>query len=473
MSDITCDLLVIGAGPGGYVCAIRAGQLGLNVVIVDDRKPGGTCLNIGCIPSKALIHAADEYFLLREAAAGRAIPGVTAADPSLDWQAVVGWKDGIVNRLNNGVTGLLKKARVKLLEGRARFVDGKTVDVTGETGTQRIAAKAVVIATGSQPVELPMLPFSRDESGLTDGRKVISSEEALSLARPPETLAVVGGGYIGVELGTAFAKAGSKVTIVEATGEILPLYDADLVKPVRARLEALGVDILTDAVAKGLAGEAGDLIVERGGEELRLEAQTVLVTVGRRPVTDGWGREELVLEMDGAFVRVDEGCSTAMRGVYAIGDVAGEPMLAHKAMAEGEMVAEIVAGQRRGWDKRAIPAICFTDPEIVSVGLSPEAARQAGGEIVIGQFPFQANGRAMTLARDDGFVRIVARADDHLVLGIQAVGAGVAELAAAFSLALEMGACLEDVAGTIHAHPTQGEGFQEAAFKALGHAIHI
>ncbi|MEH6719387.1 MAG: dihydrolipoyl dehydrogenase [Aurantimonas endophytica] len=465
MADMTCQLLVIGAGPGGYVAAIRAGQLGIDTVIVDDRKPGGTCLNIGCIPSKALIHAADEYFLLREAAAGRAIPGVTAGAPALDWPRVVDWKDGIVNRLNNGVTGLLKRARVKLVAGRARFLDGKTVEVDGETGTQRIAAESVVIATGSVPVELPMLPF---------GGKVISSEAALSLDAPPARLAVVGGGYIGVELGTAFAKAGSAVTIVEATDRILPLYDADLVRPVIARLETLGVEILTGAKAKGLAGEDRDLLVEAmDGSERRIGADVVLVTVGRRPLTEGWGREELVLDMDGAFVRVDEQCRTAMRGVYAIGDLVGEPMLAHKAMAQGEMVAEIVAGERRAFDKRAIPAVCFTDPEIVSVGLSPEAAKAQGMAVKLGSFPFQANGRAMTLHRDDGFVRVVARADDHLVLGIQAVGAGVAELAAAFSLALEMGACLEDVAGTVHAHPTQGEAFQEAAMRALGHALHV
>ncbi|WP_206453675.1 dihydrolipoyl dehydrogenase [Aurantimonas marina] len=465
MADISCQLLIIGAGPGGYVAAIRAGQLGVDTVIVDDRKPGGTCLNIGCIPSKALIHAADEFFAMREVAAKRGIPGILASEPDLDWAEIVGWKDGIVNRLTNGVTGLLKKARVKLVPGRARFLDGKTVEVTSETATQRIAAENVIIATGSIPVELPMLPF---------GGKVISSEEALSLAEPPKRLAVVGGGYIGLELGTAFAKAGSAVTIVEATDRILPTYDADLVRPVRTRLEALGVEILTGAKAKGLAGGDGDLLVELAdGSERRIGADSVLVTVGRKPLTEGWGREELVLEMDGPFLKIDETCRTAMRGVYAIGDVAGEPMLAHKAMAEGEMVAEIVADSRRSWDKRAIPAICFTDPEIVTVGLSPEEAKASGTEIKIGSFPFQANGRAMTLDRDDGFVRIVARADNHLVLGIQAVGVGISELSAAFSLALEMGACLEDVAGTIHAHPTQGEGFQEAAFKALGHAIHI
>ena len=465
MADISCQLLVIGAGPGGYVAAIRAGQLGLDTVIVDDRKPGGTCLNIGCIPSKALIHAADEFFVMREAAAKRGIPGISASEPSLDWAEVVGWKDGIVNRLTNGVTGLLKKARVKLVPGRARFLDGKTVEVTSETSVQRIAADTIIIATGSVPVELPMLPF---------GGKVMSSEEALSLPAPPKRLAVVGGGYIGLELGTAFAKVGSTVTIVEATDRILPTYDADLVRPVRARLEALGIDILTGAKAKGLAGGDGDLLVELAdGSERRIGADRVLVTVGRNPLTEGWGREELVLEMDGPFLKIDETGRTAMRGVYAIGDVAGEPMLAHKAMAEGEMVAEIVAGERRRWDKRAIPAICFSDPEIVTVGLSPDEAKESGIEIKIGSFPFQANGRAMTLDRDDGFVRIVARADNHLVLGIQAVGAGISELSAAFSLALEMGACLEDVAGTIHAHPTQGEAFQEAAFKALGHAIHV
>ncbi|MEX6504925.1 dihydrolipoyl dehydrogenase [Jiella sp. M17.18] len=465
MADITCQFLVIGAGPGGYVAAIRAGQLGLDTVIVDDRKPGGTCLNIGCIPSKALIHAADEYFRMREAAERCAIPGLTAAEPGLDWGAVVGWKDGIVNRLNNGVTGLLKKARVKLVEGRARFLDGKTVLVTSETGTQRISATTIVIATGSEPVELPSLPF---------GGKVISSEEGLSLPAPPRRLAVVGGGYIGIELGTAFAKAGSAVTIVEAAHEILPLYDAELVKPVRARLAALGVEVLTGTKAAGLTGEAEDLLLTSpDGGERRLAADTVLVTIGRRPVTEGWGREELVLDMDGPFIRTDDTRRTAMRGVYAIGDVAGEPMLAHKAMAEGEMVAEIAAGHPRRFDPRAIPAIAFTDPEIISVGLSPAEAKAAGIETATGRFPFQANGRAMTLARDDGFVRVVARADNHLVLGIQAVSSGLSELSAAFTLAIEMGACLDDVAGTIHAHPTMGEALQEAAFLATGKGLHL
>jgi dihydrolipoamide dehydrogenase len=283
---------------------------------------------------------------------------------------------------------------------------------------------------------------------------------------------VVGGGYIGLELGTAFAKLGAKVTIVEALPRILAQYDAELVRPVSRRLAALGIDVLVGAKARGLSSKGDALLVETAdGKDRKIAADKVLVTVGRRPVTDGWGLEEIDLDMNGRFIRIDDRCRTSMRGIYAIGDVTGEPMLAHRAMAQGEMVAEIVAGHRRNWDKRAIPAICFTDPELVTAGLSPEEAK-AQGEIKIGQFPFSANGRAMTRQGEDGFVRVVARADNHLVLGIQAVGQGVSELSAAFGLALEMGARLDDIAGTIHAHPTQGEAFQEAALKALGLALH-
>ena len=465
MKDISCKLLVIGAGPGGYVCAIRAGQLGIDTVIVEAAKPGGTCLNVGCIPSKALIHAADEFHRLSGYQSGTDPLGISLASPQIDLKKTIAWKDRIVGRLNTGVAGLLKKARVKSVEGHARFRDGKTVVVATETGDQVIRAEAIVIATGSAPVELPSLPF---------GGPVISSTDALALKSVPETLAVVGGGYIGLELGTAFAKLGARVTVVEALPRILPLYDAELTRPVAKRLEALGIAVMTDAKAKGVAKSGNALVVETAdGEEKRIEADKVLVTVGRRPATEGWGLDEIDLDMDGRFIRIDDQCRTSMRGIYAIGDVTGEPMLAHRAMAQGEMVAELVAGHRRSWDKRSIPAVCFTEPEIVSAGLSPEEARKGGREVKIGQFPFSANGRAMTLQSEDGFVRVVARADNHLVLGIQAVGAGVSELSAAFSLAIEMGARLEDIAGTIHAHPTQSEGFQEAALKALGHALHI
>jgi dihydrolipoamide dehydrogenase len=465
VKEISCRLLVVGAGPGGYVCAIRAGQLGIDTVIVEMTKPGGTCLNVGCIPSKALIHAADEFALASAMAAGKGHIGISVTDPRIDLARTVAWKDGIVGRLNSGVAGLLKKAGVKIVLGRAAFRDGKTVEVETETGQQLIRAEIVVIATGSASVELPALPF---------GGNVISSTEALALATVPEKLAVIGGGYIGLELGIAFAKMNAKVTVVEAMDRILPQYDAELTRPVVRRLGELGVEIVASAKAKGLVAKQGALVVERvDGKDARIAADKVLVTVGRRPVTEGWGREELVLDMDGRFIRIDGQCRTSMRGIYAIGDVTGEPMLAHRAMAQGEMVAEIVAGHRRAWDKRCIPVVCFTDPEIVTAGLSPEEARAAGQQVKIGQFPFSANGRAMTLGGEAGFVRVVARVDNHVVLGIQAVGTAVSELATAFSLAIEMGARLEDIAGTIHAHPTLGEGFQEAALKALGLALHV
>jgi dihydrolipoamide dehydrogenase len=465
MKDIACKLLVIGAGPGGYVCAIRAGQLGVDTVIVEAGKPGGTCLNVGCIPSKALIHAAEEFDKVAHLAAGDNPLGISTTAPTLDLVKTVGWKDSVVSRLNNGVAGLLKKAGVKTVSGHARFRDGKTVEVETETGVQVIRADMVVIATGSAPVELPFLPF---------GGPVISSTEALALTKVPSRLVVVGGGYIGLELGTAFAKLGSKVTVVEALPRILAAYDAELTRPVGKRLAALGVEVLLGAKAKGLSKKGDALLIETAdGGEKKIEADKVLVTVGRKPVTEGWGLEEIDLAMNGRFIRIDEQCRTSMRGVFAIGDVTGEPMLAHRAMAQGEMVAEIVAGHKRSWDKRSIPAVCFTDPELVTAGLSPEEAKKAGREIKIGLFPFSANGRAMTRQGEDGFVRVVARADNHLVLGIQAVGQGVSELSAAFSLAIEMGARLEDIAGTIHAHPTQSEAFAEAALKTLGHALHI
>ena len=384
--------------------------------------------------------------------------------PELDLAKTVAWKDRIVGRLNSGVSGLLKRAGVKVVAGWARFRDGKTVEVETELGTQVIRAEQVVIATGSDSVALPMLPF---------GGPVISSTEALELTEVPGRLAVVGAGYIGLELGTAFAKLGAAVTIVEAQADILPQYDAELTRPVAKRLRDLGIEVLTGATVKGL-GKGNALSIEsQDGAPGTLAADKILVTVGRKPATEGWGLEEIDLDMDGRFIRIDDQCRTSMRGVYAIGDVTGEPMLAHRAIAQGEMVAEIVAGHKRVWDKVCIPAVCFTDPEIVTAGLSPGEAKEAGYDIKTGVFPFQANGRAMTLEREDGFVRAVARADNHLLLGLQGVGAGISELSASFSLALEMGARLEDVAGTIHAHPTQSEGLLEAALKALGHAIHI
>ena len=465
MKELSCHLLVIGAGPGGYVCAIRAGQLGLDTVIVEAARPGGVCLTVGCIPSKALIHVADEYAKALAAAARGTPFGLRSARPELDLAQAVSWKDGIVERLSLGVAQLLKRAGVKAVAGWARFRDGKTVEVETATGVQVIRAEKVVIATGSAPIELPELPFVG---------KVISSSEALKLTEAPERLVVIGAGYIGLELGTAFAKLGSRVTLVEAEERILPQWDRELTLPVAKRLEALGVEVLTGARARRLSSDETALIVEdAAGEERRLPADRVLVTLGRRPLVEGWGLEELDLDREGPFIRIDAQCRTSMRGVYAIGDVTGEPMLAHRAMAQGHMVAELVAGRPRAWDKQAIPAICFSDPEVVIVGLSPEEARAGGREVRIGHFPFRANGRAMMLGSEAGFLRVVARADNNLVLGIQAVGPGVSELSGSFALALEMGARLEDIAGTIHAHPSLSEAFPEAALRGLGQGLHV
>jgi dihydrolipoamide dehydrogenase len=305
------------------------------------------------------------------------------------------------------------------------------------------------------------------------GGMVVSSTEALAPATLPEHLVVVGAGYIGLELGIAYRKLGARVTVVEAAGRVLPAYDAELAKPVAASLERLGIDVHLEASVLGLTDGGGVRMKNGGGEEAVQAADRVLVAVGRRPRTAGYGLESLLLDMNGRYVRIDNQCRTSMRNVWAIGDLTGEPMLAHRAMAHGEMVAELIAGKRRHFTPAAIPAVCFTDPEVVVVGLSPQDAVQQGVECITASFPFAANGRAMTLQATDGFVRVVARKDNHVIVGWQAVGGAVSELSTAFVQSIEMGAQLEDVAGTIHAHPTLGEAVQEAALRALGHALHI
>jgi dihydrolipoamide dehydrogenase len=456
-------VLVIGAGPGGYVAAIRAGQLGLDTVIVEADRLGGTCLIRGCIPSKALIHAATEFEAMT-AKLGAGEMGISLeAAPRLDFARTIAWKETVVDKLNSGVGALLKRARVKVVQGRAVFSDAKTCTVETKTGTVTIQAENVILATGSRPVELPFLPFGGD---------VISSTEALCLDKVPKRLVVVGGGYIGLELGIAYAKLGAQVTVVEAQDRILPLYDTELTAPVVRWLTRHGVTLHLSAKAQGL-GDAGGLdILTAAGETVNLPADKILVTVGRRPVTDGFGLEAMGVDLTGPFITIDDQMKTSMRGVYAIGDVTGEPMLAHRASAQGEMVAEIIAGHKRRFDPTVIPAVCFTEPEIVSVGLLPSEAEAKGYRITVGQFPFAANGRALSMQASEGFVRVVAAADDHRILGVQAVGRHVSELSATFVTAIEMGAVVEDVAGMILAHPTLSEGFHEANLKVLGHAIH-
>ncbi|WP_338505820.1 dihydrolipoyl dehydrogenase [Pseudomonas poae] len=451
-------LLIIGGGPGGYVAAIRAGQLGIPTLLVEGQALGGTCLNIGCIPSKALIHVAEQFQHTEHHSQGSAL-GIEVAAPTLNIQKSVEWKDAIVDRLTTGVAALLKKHKVQVIHGWARVVDGKTVEV----GDQRIQCEHLLLATGSKSVNLPMLPM---------GGPIISSTEALSPTQVPKRLIVVGGGYIGLELGIAYRKLGADVSVVEAQDRILPAYDAELTQPVNESLKQLGVKLY---LKHSVIGFADDKLQVRdpNGDTLSLETDQVLVAVGRTPNTRGWNLEALNLDMNGAEIKIDSRCQTSMRNVYAIGDLSGEPMLAHRAMAQGEMVAELISGKAREFNPAAIPAVCFTDPELVVVGKTPEQAMAAGLDCIVASFPFAANGRAMTLASKSGFVRVVARRDNHLIVGWQAVGVGVSELSTAFGLSLEMGARLEDVAGTIHAHPTLGEAVQEAALRALGHALHL
>jgi len=467
---IKTKVLIVGGGPGGYVAAIRAGQLGLDTTLIEADRLGGTCLIRGCIPSKAIIHVAGEFETMRHAN-GKGRHGLKLSTaPTIDLAETVKWKEAIVNRLNTGVTGLLKRAKVRVINGWAKFSDGKTCTVeNAAAGPVTISAEHVILATGSVPVPLPSLPF---------GGPIISSTEALSLEAVPQRLVVVGAGYIGLELGIAYAKLGSQVTVVEAEKQILPLYDAELVAPVKRWLDKNNVTLHLGAKAKTAeTGKKGTtlIVTTADGKAPELPADKILVTVGRKPATEGWGLENMAIDMAGRFVKVDDQCRTSMRDVWAIGDLVGEPMLEHKAATQGEMVAEIMAGMKRRFDPVSIAAVCFTEPEIVTAGLSPAEAQAKGEEIVTGHFPFSANGRAMSMdgADNGGFVRIVARQSDHRVLGVAAVGAHASELSAEFATALEMGAVLEDIAGTIHVHPTLSEAFHEAALKALGHAIHI
>jgi len=459
--SIHTKVLVIGGGPGGYVAAIRAGQLGLETTLVESDRVGGTCLIRGCIPSKAIIHVAEEFETMVHAG-GKGRHGISlSAAPKVDFAETVRWKETVVDKLNNGVSALLKRAKVRVIPGWAKFSDSKTC-VVGET---TITAEHVILANGSLPVELPFLKF---------GGNVISSTEALSLDTLPKKLVVVGAGYIGLELGIAFRKLGSEVTVVEALDRILPLYDAALTAPVAKWLEKNGVVLHLGAKAKGLSKDGKSLSVEtKDGKTVEFPADKILVTVGRKPNTEGWGLEKMAVDMDGRFVKVDDQCRTSMKNVWAVGDLVGEPMLEHKAATQGDMVAEIIAGHKRRFNPASIPAVCFTEPEIVSAGLLPNDEAAKGDGVITAMFPFSANGRALSMDASDGFVRILARKDDHRILGIQAVGAHVSELSAEFSLALEMGALLEDIAGTIHVHPTLSEAFHETALRALGHAIHI
>ncbi|MBL4802820.1 MAG: dihydrolipoyl dehydrogenase, partial [Emcibacter sp.] len=425
----------------------------------------GTCLIRGCIPSKALIHAADKYEQF-SAHTGQGHLGIKLAEkPVLDFGKTVAWKDGIVDRLNGGVEGLLKKSKVKQIKGWATFKDAKTCHVETQSGIVTITAEHVILANGSKPVELPFLPYGGD---------VISSTEALCLERVPERLVVVGAGYIGLELGIAYSKLGASVTFIEADNRILSTYDKELTAPVQQWLKRHDITVHLGAKATGWQDNTLSY-TDKDGAVQTIKADKLLVTVGRKPNTEGWGLDKMAVDMTGAFIKIDKYCHTSMKNVWAIGDITGEPMLAHRASAQGEIVVEIIAGHKREFNPYAIAAVCFTDPEIIAVGQSAEEAKAAGIETVVGKFPLMANGRSLTMESGEGggFVRITARKDNHVILGIHAVGPHISELSGEFALAMEMGARLEDIAGTIHVHPTVTESFAEASLAALGHAIHI
>ena len=474
MQTKKCQVLVIGAGPGGYVAAIRAGQLGLSTIIVEGEKAGGTCLIRGCIPSKALIHAAHQFHKLAKHASNDGHMGISIPGPAeLNMGNLVTWKEGIVTRLNKGVEHLLKNAGAELIIGWAEFQDAKTVKVGEGKDATIIQAEHVILANGSVPIELPFMPY--DEN-------VISSREALSLEELPKHVAIVGGGYIGLELGITFRMLGSEVTVVEAMDSVLPIFDKELRRPLEISIKKQKIKTHLGVFAKGVE-KAKDgrtqlnFIDKNEKDQSKMQnviVDKVLVTVGRKPNSASLAPTGVALDERG-FVKVNDRCETNMRGVYAIGDVcdSGE-MLAHVASFQGEMVAEIIAGHKRAYDPVAVPAIVFTEPEIVSVGLSPEEAKAAGHPVIIGKFPLGANGRALTQEAEKtaGFIRVCAREDDHRILGIQGVGTHISELVGEWTLALEMGALLEDIAGTIHAHPTMTEMTHEAVLATLGHAIH-
>lgn len=470
-NTINCDVLVVGGGPGGYPAAIRAGQLGLKTVIVEGDRLGGTCLIRGCIPSKAVIHAASRFDDMAALHQSSSMGLTLKSAPALDMGGLRSWKDGIVDQLSTGVGGLLKAAKVQVIDGWATFTNAKTAVIAKSDGSEtKITAQNVILANGSSETEIPALPF--------DGEHVLSSTHVLDLDDLPKTVAIVGAGYIGVELGSALTKLGSKVTFVEAGPQILPSYDSELVKPVSQWLKKKGVEVKLNTKATGVDTSKGKPVLsvssEDAGEET-LSVNKIIVAVGRRPRLEGWGLETMGVDLANGFIAIDNQCRTSMSGVFAIGDITGEPMLAHRATTQGEIAAEIISGQKRVFDPTAIAAVCFTEPEIVGVGLSPNEAHQAGIDVITGRFPFAASGRALAMdaGQPKGFVRVTARKDDHVIIGMHAVGHHVAELSGEFALALEMGAVLEDVSQTIHVHPTLSESTAESVLSALGHPIHI
>ncbi len=459
-----CDAAVVGAGPGGYVAAIRLAQLGRKTVVIEKENVGGVCLNHGCIPSKALLHAAEIAHGCRD----QEQLGITVQGVRVDGAQLAAWRRGVVAKLTGGVAKLLKGNGVELLKGEAHLRAAGCLDVTQADGEPlTVLAKDVVLAVGARPISIPGFA--------PDGQHVLSSRQLLSSEEIPERLLVIGGGYIGLELGTAFRKLGSEVVVVEFMDQLLPTMQADLVRPVAKRLKQLGMQVHIGARARSYRQCDGGLevLVESAKGELRIETDRILSAVGMRPATDGLGLKALGVDLDEqGFIVTDDSRCTSLPRHYAIGDCAGGLLLAHKASKEGIVASEAIAGMGGVWQNHAVPWGVFTDPEIAGVGLSEAEAKERGFEVRSGRFHFAANGRALAMEQAVGFARVVACARSDRVLGVQLVGPHATELVAEATLAIELRATAEQLARTIHAHPTLPEALMEAAEAVHGRAIH-
>ena len=479
MAKRTCDVVVIGGGPGGYVCSIRLGQLKQKVICVEKEEVGGVCLNWGCVPSKALIAASHTYEKVKDHGATM---GIMSKGLEVDSNKMQDWKAGIVKKLTGGVRGLFKGNGVELVMGNARVTGPRTVEVKNAEGAIETieATKAIVIATGSSTIEIPTFKF--------DGKQIIGAREAVSLREVPKRLLVIGGGVIGLELGMVYQKLGSELTVVEATASLLPGVDPECTAVVEKKLVKHGAKVIKNAMAKGYEKNADGSIAVKvemgppvsggtgqagGGKFDTVVTDVVLVAVGMRPNGAGLGLEEIGVKVERGFVPADIVGRTNIDGIYAIGDVSGMPMLAHKASKEGEVVAEVIAGHKAAKDWVAIPAAIFTDPEIATAGLTEAQAKEKGIEVKVGKFPFAALGRAMAVNETEGFFKVVSDKKTNELLGVHIVGPEASDLISEGALALEMHAFLEDIGLTIHPHPTLGEGMMEAAMNGLGHSIHV
>lgn len=459
---IETDTIVIGAGPGGYVAAIRAAQLGQKVTIVEKGNLGGVCLNVGCIPSKALLNVSHRF----EQAQHGADLGITAENVSLDFDKVQSFKGSVVSKLTGGVESLLKGNKVEIVRGEAYFVDEHSLRVMDDKSAQTYNFKNAIVATGSRPIQIPNFEF---------GGRILDSTGALNLQEVPKKLVVVGGGYIGSELGTAYANFGTEVTILEGAKEILGGFEKQMVAPVKKEMKAKGMIIETEALAKSAEETDNGVKVtyEVKGEEKTIEADYVLVTVGRRPNTDELGLEEVGVKLtDRGLVEVDKQSRTSVDSIYAIGDIVPGLPLAHKASYEAKVAAEAIARQNSEVDYIGMPAVCFTEPELAQVGYTEAQAKEEGLDIKASKFPYQANGRALSLNDTNGFVKLVTLKEDDTLIGAQVVGTNASDVIAELGLAIEAGMNAEDIALTVHAHPTLGEMSMEAAEKALGLPIH-